>query len=76
MKKKQRTIWYEDEYFWKGVSPMLFSKGIMTAAGGEIKNVLKLTGRARAQGFSIYAAESADIRLSLPGGVLMSSALT
>ncbi len=40
----KRKIWYEDEIFWKGVAPLLFNQKIVTAAGDEIKQIIKLSG--------------------------------
>ena len=42
--QEKQKIWYEDEYFWKGVAPLLFNQKIMTAAGDEIKQIIKLSG--------------------------------
>jgi len=40
----KRKIWYEDEIFWKGVAPLLFNQKIVTVAGDEIKQIIKLSG--------------------------------
>jgi SAM-dependent methyltransferase len=42
--QEKQKIWYENKNLWKTFAPLLFNQKIITAAGDEIKQIIKLSG--------------------------------